>query len=439
MISIENLSKTYQIGKRHSYPALSDVSLQIEDGELLAITGPSGAGKSTLLHILACVDSFDSGSVKLDGQELSRQSPKKLAQLRGTTVSIVLQDFGLLEDFTVLDNVMLPLYFSKGAKKEKKARAMELLQQMGLAEMAKKNAGQLSGGQKQRVAIARALAGNPRYIFADEPTGSLDSQTAEEITQGAAAMMRCGLWEALPEKPACLFAQHTRPELPCGQIAIVPGPIMAGKSHFEITLHGVAGHSGAPHRCVDVIVAGAAIVNGIQTIVSRNTDPLEPLVCAVFSIHAGTPENFVPETLTMTGAIRAHSDSVLHKTEGRLEQLVRQLAESYGCTCEIGFQPQVPVTWNGPDMTALARQAAAAVVGEAHLVSPRGNMGSEDFAVLGQTVPSFFYWTGTGFPGRDNPGWHSDRFRTDDDALPIGAALMAQSALTALEALAADR
>ena len=188
-----------------------------------------------------------------------------------------------------------------------------------------------------------------------------------------------------------------------------------------------------------MIVAGAAIVNGIQTIVSRNTDPLEPLVCAVFSIHAGTPENFVPESLTMTGAIRAHSDSVLHKTERRLEQLVRQLAESYGCTCEIGFQPQVPVTWNGPDMTVLARQAAAAVVGEANLVSPRGNMGSEDFAVLGQTVPSFFYWTGTGFPGRDNPGWHSDRFRTDDDALPIGAALMAQSALTALEALAADR
>lgn len=285
-------------------------------------------------------------------------------------------------------------------------------------------------GAAQLLAARRGtLHGNVAFLF----------QPAEEITQGAAAMVRCGLWEALPEKPACLFAQHTRPELPCGQIGIVPGPIMAGKSHFEITLHGVAGHSGAPHRCVDVIVAGAAIVNGIQTIVSRNTDPLEPLVCAVFSIHAGTPENFVPETLTMTGAIRAHSDSVLHKTEGRLEQLVRQLAESYGCTCEIGFQPQVPVTWNGPDMTVLARQAAAAVVGEANLVSPRGNMGSEDFAVLGQTVPSFFYWTGTGFPGRDNPGWHSDRFRTDDDALPIGAALMAQSALTALEALAADR
>ena len=258
-------------------------------------------------------------------------------------------------------------------------------------------------------------------------------QPAEEVTRGAAAMEAHGLWEKLPVKPECLFGQHTRPEIPCGQVGIVPGAIMAGKAHFFITLHGVTGHCGSPHKCTDVIVAGCAIVNGIQTIVSRNTDPLEPLVCAVFSIHAGTPENFVPETLTMSGDIRAHSDAVLQKTQERLRELVRGLAEVYGCTWELRFVPEVPVTWNGPEMTALARRAAAAVVGEENLVSPRGNMGSEDFAVFGQHLPAFFYWTGTGFPDRENPGWHSEHFRTDDDALPIGAALLARSALTALE------
>lgn len=267
------------------------------------------------------------------------------------------------------------------------------------------------------------LAGNVVFLF----------QPAEEITQGAAAMIGHGLWEKLPVKPDCLFGQHSRPEIPCGQIGIVPGAIMAGKSHFFITLHGVTGHSGSPHKCVDVIVAGAAIINGIQTIVSRNTDPLSPLVCAVFSIHAGTPENFVPETLTMTGAIRAHSDEVLHQTERRLEALAQGIAASYGCGCQLSFVPQVPVTWNGPGMTALARKAAGGIVGEGNLVFPQGNMGSEDFAVLGRHVPSFFYWTGTGYPCKDNPCWHNEHFRVDDDALPIGAALMARSALVALE------
>ncbi|MCI8478265.1 MAG: amidohydrolase [Oscillospiraceae bacterium] len=267
------------------------------------------------------------------------------------------------------------------------------------------------------------LQGNVVFLF----------QPAEEITQGASAMVDRGLWEKLPVKPDCLFGQHSRPEIPCGQIGVIPGPVMAGKSHFIITLHGITGHCGSPHKCVDVIVAGAAIVNGIQTIVSRNTDPLDPLVCAVFSINAGTPENFVPEMLTMTGDIRAHSDEVIHQTERRLDTLVRGIAGSYECTSEVLFVPEVPVTWNGPSMTALARKAAGAVVGEENLVSPRGNMGSEDFAIFGKEVSSFFYWTGTGFPKRDNPCWHNEHFRIDDDAIPIGTALMAESALTGLE------
>ena len=281
----------------------------------------------------------------------------------------------------------------------------------------------LYGAARLLSEMREELAGNVVFLF----------QPAEEITQGAAAMTDHGLWEKLPVKPDCLFGQHDRPEIPCGKVGIIPGAIMAGKSHFIITLHGVTGHCGSPHKCVDVIVAGAAIVNGIQTIVSRNTDPLEPLVCAVFSINAGTPENFVPETLTMTGDIRAHSDEVLHKTERRLDALVRGIAGSYECTCEVLFVPEVPVTFNGPEMTAMARKAAAAVVGEENLVSPRGDMGSEDFAIFGQHLPAFFYWTGTGYPRRDNPCWHNEYFHVDDDALPIGAALMAQSALVGLE------
>lgn len=258
-------------------------------------------------------------------------------------------------------------------------------------------------------------------------------QPAEEITQGAAAMLVHGLWEKFPcGKPDLLFGLHNRPELPCGQIAVIEGGVMSGKEHFEITLHGVAGHGGAPHKCVDVIVPAAAIVQAVQSIVSRSADPLDALVCAVLSIHAGTAENFVPDALTMTGAIRAHSLEVMERAKLRLGEIVRGISAAHGCTWELGFMPQVPPTVNSPAMTALARKAAERVVDSAHIVSPRPDMGSEDFAVFGQEVPSFFYWLGSGFPDRQNAGWHSTSFRTDDNALPIGAALLAESAIEGL-------
>lgn len=133
-------------------------------------------------------------------------------------------------------------------------------------------------------------------------------QPAEEVTQGAQAMIDHGLFDRLPSQPQLLFGLHNRPELPSGTIAVMEGPVMAGKCHFTITLHGRSGHGGSPHKCTDVIVTGAAIVHAVQTIVSRNIDPLDSLVCSVLSIHAGTPDNFVPDVLTMTGSIRSHSD-----------------------------------------------------------------------------------------------------------------------------------
>lgn len=268
------------------------------------------------------------------------------------------------------------------------------------------------------------LAGNVVFLF----------QPAEEVTQGAQAMIDHGLWDKLPAKPDCLFGLHNRPELPAGQIAVMEGPVMSGKSHFVITLHGISGHGGSPHKCTDVIVAGAAVVNALQTVVSRNTDPLDSLVCSVLSIHAGTPDNFVPDVLTMTGSIRAHSAAAHRKAEERLKELTLGVSAAYGCTAEVEFHPGVPATVNSPAMTALARKAALALVDPEQVVSPAPDMGSEDFAVFGQEVPAFFYWLGSGFPGQFNPCWHNEHFRTDDSALPLAAALLAQSALVGLEA-----
>ena len=259
-------------------------------------------------------------------------------------------------------------------------------------------------------------------------------QPAEEVAGGARAMVEHGLWDKLPEKPRYVFGLHNRPEVPTGQIAVIPGPIMAGKSNFTLTLHGKSGHGGSPHKCVDVLVAAAAFIQAVQTVVSRNTDPQEALVCTVCSIHGGSPANFAPDLVTLTGSVRALNDQVRAMAAERLEALARSISEAYACTFQFEIQEVTPLTWNGPEATALARRAAEALVGAENVVQPRPDLGSEDFAVYGQTVPAFFYWLGTGRPGQENPCWHSDRFRTDDqDGLSLAAALLAQSALTALD------
>lgn len=258
-------------------------------------------------------------------------------------------------------------------------------------------------------------------------------QPAEEVTQGAAAMLAHGLLERLPDMPACLFGLHNRPELPCGQIAVMEGAVMAGKTNFRITLRGKAGHGGSPHKCVDPVVAGAALTSGIQTIVSRNTDPLDALVCAVYSLHTDAPDFFVPTSLTMTGSIRFHREPVGQSAARRLKELTGHTAAAYGCESELELLPQVPVTRNPPALAEIARCAAAETVGPENVVTPPPDMGSEDFAVFGARIPAFFYWLGSGYPDRVNAPWHSPGFETDDDALPLGSELLARSALTALD------
>ena len=181
MIILKNIKKVYNPKKPNAFEALHDVSLTIEDGELAAVIGKSGAGKSTLLHILACIDSYEKGEYKIDGISTVNLSERRSAQLRNEKIGMVMQDFALVEDFTALENVLLPLEFAKRKKPNRKLAAMNALKSVGMEEYAKKPVNKLSGGQKQRVAIARAIVNEPSVILADEPTGALDSKTAAEI------------------------------------------------------------------------------------------------------------------------------------------------------------------------------------------------------------------------------------------------------------------
>ena len=183
MITLTNIKKVYNPKKANEFEALHGVSCDIKDGELVAIIGKSGAGKSTLLHILACIDSYQDGEYKIDDTLVKGLSERKYARIRNEKIGMVMQDFALVEDFTALENVMIPLNFSKQKIKGKKEKALAALRSVGIEELAKKHCNKLSGGQKQRVAIARAIVNEPSMILADEPTGALDTKTSAEIME----------------------------------------------------------------------------------------------------------------------------------------------------------------------------------------------------------------------------------------------------------------
>src|SRR6266540_2993608 len=180
LVELRNVSKIYHLGGEE-IRALDDVSADIELGEFISIIGPSGSGKSTLMHILGCLDSPTSGTIKLDGVMIQDASSSQLAAIRNQKIGFVFQFFNLLPKLNVLQNVELPMIYSGVSARERKQRAMESLKLVGLENRSKHRPSQLSGGQQQRVAIARALVNNPKIIFADEPTGNLDSNTGEAI------------------------------------------------------------------------------------------------------------------------------------------------------------------------------------------------------------------------------------------------------------------
>ncbi len=178
-IQLKNINKIYNKGKKNENHVLKDVSLTIDDGEMVAIIGRSGSGKSTLLHILGCLDTSSSGEYTLDGIHVNDLSEQERAMVRNTKIGYILQDFGLISEDTVLENVMLPMMFDDTPMGKIKQRALDALRQVEMEQLQGNKVATLSGGEKQRTAIARALVKNPEYILADEPTGALDTENAE--------------------------------------------------------------------------------------------------------------------------------------------------------------------------------------------------------------------------------------------------------------------
>lgn len=182
VIQTQRITKVYG-SNGNAVHALKGIDLEVARGEFLALIGPSGSGKSTLMAILGCLDRPTDGIYRLDGQEIQGLSGAELAVIRNLKVGFVFQAYNLLPKATVLRNVELPMLYAGAGRRERRERALELLERVGLLDKAQKLPGELSGGQKQRVSVARALANNPAILLADEPTGALDSKTGAEILE----------------------------------------------------------------------------------------------------------------------------------------------------------------------------------------------------------------------------------------------------------------
>jgi putative ABC transport system ATP-binding protein len=179
LIDLRSINRVYEMGGESLY-ALNDLTLSIDAGSYVAIMGTSGSGKSTLMNIIGCLDRPTSGSYSLDGVDILSCDDDQLAEVRNAKIGFVFQQFNLLASMTAIDNVMLPMVYAGVPKAERYSRATQVLEQVGLATRLGHRPNQLSGGQQQRVSIARALANRPSILLADEPTGALDSHTAED-------------------------------------------------------------------------------------------------------------------------------------------------------------------------------------------------------------------------------------------------------------------
>lgn len=247
-------------------------------------------------------------------------------------------------------------------------------------------------------------------------------QPAEEGPGGAKPMIDEGALED-PHVDACL-GLHLWNDMPVGQVGVLDGPAMAATGEWRATIIGKGGHGAAPHATVDPIVAAAHCVTAIQTIMSRNVDPLQPGIVTVGQFHAGQAFNIIPHEAQLSGTIRSFDDAVHEQLETRLRDVIQHTAAAFGATVDWQYRRGYPVLVNDPKMGDIVRAAAKTVVGEQNVVTPKATLGGEDMAYFLRERPGCFFFVGSAATAGDVFPHHNPRFNIDEAALPIGAQVM---------------
>jgi len=276
------------------------------------------------------------------------------------------------------------------------------------------------GAAAARVLGARRPAGTVRVLFqpAEEGEGGAQRVLAEGALEGADVILGIHLWN----------------ELPVGTIGVKAGPLMAAVDRLSVVVRGRGGHGGHPHRAADPVVAAAQVVLALQTLVSREVSPLDSAVLTVGAIHGGQAFNVIPDEVTLTGTVRTFDPELRRSMPERIRRIATGVAEALQCEAEVEVRPGNPAVVNDAAVAALARRAAARVVGDERVVEPEPTMGGEDMAVYFERVPGCFVFVGSANPARglDQPH-HSPRFDFDEEALAIGCEFLVEVALEALK------
>lgn len=265
-------------------------------------------------------------------------------------------------------------------------------------------------GAAQHLARTRAFNGTVNLIF----------QPAEEIMGGAAAMIQDGLFERFPMD--AVFGLHNWPGLPLGQIAVHHGPVMACADRFDIEVRGHGAHAAMPHQGVDPVLAGAALVQALQSVVSRNADPQDAAVLSVTQFHAGDAYNVIPDVARIGGTVRAFRPEVRAQVKDAMQRVCAGIGAAFGANVNFEYRRGYPPTINSHAEADFCAQAAAEVCGKAHvLIDPKPSMGAEDFSYFLQEKPGCYIWLGNG-PGEGGCTLHNPHYDFNDEAIPYGVA-----------------
>ncbi len=264
-------------------------------------------------------------------------------------------------------------------------------------------------GAAKYLAETRNFDGTVYFIF----------QPAEEGGAGGERMIQDGLFEKFPVET--VWGMHNIPGIPVGEFAVKAGPMMAGTSEFDITVHGRGGHAAMPHQNVDPVVIAAELVGALQSIASRNTHPVEPVVVSVTQIHGGDAYNVIPPSMVLRGTVRAYRDEVMDLAEARMRQVVDGVTMAHGGRGEVDFRRGYPATINHEAETEVAAQVAAALVGADKVDrNPTPSMGGEDFAYMLNARPGSYVWIGNGAADA-GAMLHNPGYDFNDEVLPLGA------------------